>query len=329
MRRSIFVGAICFLVGGASLLFAQTTGLRPDQFIALAWTWTGVQTFNGSAGLGSSVLTQFEPNAGTTGTTLNKLAKRTATGAVVLGTGDTAASSIIGICVSNCTTSGNATIAINGNGTCIFDGATTTGDYVVPSSTTGGDCHDTGSTTVPVGIVVIGSAQSTNVGAGTYGVDLNSVGIAAANNAKTTPGGSNTQLQYNNSNAFGGVSGATSDGSTVTFGQTQGTTETVTLSSNNYNAVNADCGKTKQLPTGTTPTVTLPNINPASGSCTIVFVTNVAISYKFQAASGGTAINSQTFFNTRGTNAGDTVVVILITPSVSAAKWNVSGDVTS
>src|SRR5215831_6341984 len=33
-----------------------------------------------------------------------------------------------------------------------------------------------------------------------------------------SPGGSNTQLQYNNSSAFGGISGATSDGTNVTFG---------------------------------------------------------------------------------------------------------------
>jgi hypothetical protein len=33
-----------------------------------------------------------------------------------------------------------------------------------------------------------------------------------------SPGGSDTQLQYNNASAFGGVSGATSDGTNVTFG---------------------------------------------------------------------------------------------------------------
>jgi hypothetical protein len=33
-----------------------------------------------------------------------------------------------------------------------------------------------------------------------------------------SPGGSNTQLQFNNAGAFGGVSGATSDGTNVTFG---------------------------------------------------------------------------------------------------------------
>lgn len=33
-----------------------------------------------------------------------------------------------------------------------------------------------------------------------------------------SPGGSDTQLQYNNAGAFGGVSGATSDGTNITFG---------------------------------------------------------------------------------------------------------------
>lgn len=33
-----------------------------------------------------------------------------------------------------------------------------------------------------------------------------------------TPGGANTQIQYNNAGAFGGITGATSDGTSVTFG---------------------------------------------------------------------------------------------------------------
>lgn len=45
MRKSLFTGAVCFLLGAMALAFAQSTGLRPDQFIALAWTWTGGQTF--------------------------------------------------------------------------------------------------------------------------------------------------------------------------------------------------------------------------------------------------------------------------------------------
>ncbi len=44
----------------------------------------------------------------------------------------------------------------------------------------------------------------------------------------TTPGGSNTQLQYNNSSAFGGITGATSNGTTVTLTSPNLTTPHVT-----------------------------------------------------------------------------------------------------
>lgn len=42
--RAMVVGGVCFLLGGLSLALAQTS-MRPDQFIATAWTWTGIQTF--------------------------------------------------------------------------------------------------------------------------------------------------------------------------------------------------------------------------------------------------------------------------------------------
>jgi hypothetical protein len=45
-RRSLSTGAICFLLGGISLALAQTTGLRPEKFISLAWSWSGAQTFS-------------------------------------------------------------------------------------------------------------------------------------------------------------------------------------------------------------------------------------------------------------------------------------------
>jgi hypothetical protein len=134
----------------------------------------------------------------------------------------------------------------------------------------------------------------------------------------TFPDAADTVAALGTTQTFSGVQ---------TFGEVHGTTETVTLTSNNYNAVVADCGKTKLLPTGTSPTVTLPNINV--NACTITFVTTVTKSYLFNAASGGSKQNSQGFYNTRGTAAGDTVSVILTVPSASAATWNVAGDVTS
>jgi hypothetical protein len=45
MMRSVFIGIVCFLLGAIALAFGQATGLRPDQFVALPWTWSAAQTF--------------------------------------------------------------------------------------------------------------------------------------------------------------------------------------------------------------------------------------------------------------------------------------------
>lgn len=41
--RTAWIGGLCFLLGITVLAVAQTTGLRPDQFVAMAWTWTKSQ----------------------------------------------------------------------------------------------------------------------------------------------------------------------------------------------------------------------------------------------------------------------------------------------
>ena len=119
-------------------------------------------TLNGTA------LTNTFPNAAVTGTTLNKLAKLTGAGTVVLaGNGDTGG--VVGIVDSGAGTTGSAEVTIQGTTSCVFDNATTADDYVTISSTTAGDCHDSGAT-YPVGTQVIGRVLSTNGGAGTYSV---------------------------------------------------------------------------------------------------------------------------------------------------------------
>ena len=102
-------------------------------------------------------------NASSTGTTVNTLAKLTgapSTG-VIAATTDT--SGVVGVVVSGAGTTGNAQIAVAGQASCIFDGATTAGDYVQTSSTTGGDCHDTGGT-LPTSGQVLGRVLSTGSG---------------------------------------------------------------------------------------------------------------------------------------------------------------------
>ena len=105
-----------------------------------------------------------------TGTALNFLAEYNSTNpacAVKAGTSDT--DGLIGIVSNGSGTSGNAVIAYRGYVPCSFDGSTVAGDFVVGSTTNAGDCHDAGATR-PTGLQVVGRVESTNTGAGTYGI---------------------------------------------------------------------------------------------------------------------------------------------------------------
>jgi hypothetical protein len=137
--------------------------------------------------LGGTELTNLFPNAASTGTTLNKLAKLTGSGTVVIsGAGDTGG--VIGICTGNtstpgssaCGTTGSSEIAEYGTFSCVFDGATTANDYVTISRTVAGDCHAFGAT-YPIGQQVLGRVLVT-AAAGTrsmtlFGPESNSSGL--------------------------------------------------------------------------------------------------------------------------------------------------------
>jgi hypothetical protein len=145
-------------------------------------------------------------NAGATGTTVNRLAKLTGapSTAVITSTSDT--ENAVGICSANCGTTGTATVAIMGQVTCDFDGATTAGNYVVISSGTAGMCHDAGSS-FPNNQAAYGRVLTTNGGAGAYVMELMTPDIAFQNagGGKSKPGGSNHQVQINANGVFGGV----------------------------------------------------------------------------------------------------------------------------
>ncbi|MGO9174290.1 MAG: beta strand repeat-containing protein [Rhodomicrobium sp.] len=120
-------------------------------------------TVNGNIdamGSNNGYLTEI-PN-GSTATVLNKLAKMYGANTVTIGTtGDT--DGMIGVVVGNAGTSGNAQIAIGGQVGCVFDGApSAVGDFVTISSSTNGDCHDTGSKTrSTLGLQTIGQVLNT------------------------------------------------------------------------------------------------------------------------------------------------------------------------
>lgn len=106
-----------------------------------------------------------------TGTSASLLVKLTgAPSKVITSTlGDTGGA--IGICVSGCGTAGSASISTVGTTSCIFDAATTAGDYVQISAITAGNCHDAGAT-YPASGQVVGRVLSTNGGGGTYSMAL-------------------------------------------------------------------------------------------------------------------------------------------------------------
>jgi hypothetical protein len=110
-------------------------------------------------------------NASATGTTVGTLTKilNAPSQATIAVTTDT--TGIQGICVSNCGITGTAVIQQSGIVSCVFDGATTSNDYVQISSTTGGDCHDAGAVTAGAS-QVIGRVLSTNASSGTYSIVL-------------------------------------------------------------------------------------------------------------------------------------------------------------
>ena len=123
-----------------------------------------------------AVTTQIA-NEGTTGTTQFKLAKLTGapSTAVLATTSDS--TGLVGIVTSASSAAGNATIMQIGQGSCVFDGPTTAGDYVIASNATGGDCHDAGANYPTVlgnasSVQVLGRVLTNNVAAGTYSVVL-------------------------------------------------------------------------------------------------------------------------------------------------------------
>jgi hypothetical protein len=100
------------------------------------------------------------PNDGTTGTTLNALAKVNSGGAMVtIGTGDTSVP--VYIVVGGAGTAGNALLATSGVAACNFDlTGSTPGHYIQASTTIAGDCHDAGAA-YPTSGFTIGQALST------------------------------------------------------------------------------------------------------------------------------------------------------------------------
>lgn len=122
---------------------------------------------------------------------------------------------IVGICVSGCGNSGQATIQQSGGAICNFDGATTAGDYVQNSSTVGGSCHDAGST-YPASGQVIGRVESTNGTSGVWPLTLFGPEIQAG--PLVGGGAVISKMAYGAGTLSGGTVNITVSGLTAIFG---------------------------------------------------------------------------------------------------------------
>jgi lysophospholipase L1-like esterase len=166
------------------------------------------------------------------GTALYRLAKLSPTGqAVMLAQRDN--SGLVGIVQQGAGTSGKAGIAQMGVALCEFDGATTSGDYVLASEANPGLCHDAGAQFPGTGSIV-GRAISTNAGAGVFEIlvfPAESRGItrsgaspgtasAKAESAGVSPmvmapgvsaGGTTNSVQYNSGSGFAGILNSSGD----------------------------------------------------------------------------------------------------------------------
>lgn len=122
MKRQL-VAAILMLLGGTAT-FAQSTVINGSR-VYTAGASTRVQV----------------ANDGSTGTTVNLLAKNSTTGWVKAGTSDTTLPVLI--IEAGAGTTGSAEAVIAGMGHCVMDATTsnTAGFYVIASTTTAGRCH--------------------------------------------------------------------------------------------------------------------------------------------------------------------------------------------
>ena len=108
-----------------------------------------------------------------TGTTVNTLTKLTGapSTAVIAGAGDTGG--VVGITVQGAGMSGSALVQQTGISSCVFDNATTAGDYAAISASVAGDCTDIGASAASsLANQLVGRVLVTNASPGTDSIAL-------------------------------------------------------------------------------------------------------------------------------------------------------------
>ncbi len=270
-----------FIVTGSPVTASGTLGLgwvvSPDYNNTPSAIVKRDSSGNFSAGsITAQAITVEMPNDGATGTTLNYLAKLVGGKAIIATTSDT--SGLVGVVTGGAGITGFAQIAQAGQVSIVFDGPTTAGDYVIPSTTIGGAGHDAGNT-YPTSAQVIGRVLSTNGVAGNY-----SVLVAAGAQAPSCPAGQTkcggACVSTNTDNANCGACGSTcaagqtcSSGTCALIcpaGQTacSGACENLRNDNANCGACGVACAAAQTCSSGTCVLICPAGQNNCSGVCT-------------------------------------------------------------
>lgn len=277
-------------------------------------------------------------NATSTGTTVNTLTKLNTTAGAISGviTATTDTGGAIGVCTSGCGTSGTASIAIWGVVPCAFDGTATANDWVQISTSTGGDCHDTGSSTAPTSGELLGRVFTGGAGAGLYSLIINKdIYPVTASQLALTGHNVTAPLVCSDTSASGTAQSCTTS---PTFTPTTDDCVIYTTTTTNSGAglttnVNALGAKSVAIPgsSGWTTTLTA-SIVPANKPLLACYDgTNWNVQQTGTSASGGgglpTGTTGQTVYYASGGTTGTATSALTVTSA--AATGNVGFDNTA
>jgi hypothetical protein len=285
--------AITDETGSGSLVFATSpTLVTPILGTPTSGTLTnatGLPISTGVSGLGTGVATFLATPS--SANLISAVTDETGTGSLVFATSPTLVTPILG-------TPTSATLT-NATGLPLSTGVT--GQLPVANGGTG---TATPSIVAGTNVTVTGTWPNQTI---------------AASGGGGTPGGSTTQVQYNNAGTFGGITGATSNGTALTLvAPVLGTPASATLT----NATG--------LPLSTGVTGTLPIANGGTGTTSTTFVNAATnVTGTLPVANGGTGQTTYTDGQLLiGNTTGNTLTKATLTAGTGITVTNASGSIT-